>query len=142
MKRENNMVKAASPIRLQKSLMDQAAIEGKLNSRSATEQAEYWMDIGRRLSRIINSESLLSVTAGLATINIEPVKTQVIDAVSVFKNLEQQRKKGTLSSIVTSSTQVFQASREFPGYLEYIDEHKQVTVGQFRDGEFIPRQHQ
>ncbi len=135
------MVKAASPIRLQQSLMDQASTEGTLNHRSATEQAEYWMDIGRRLSRLIEPETLLSISAGLATIHVEPVKTRAIDPETVFNNLEFQRNEKNLSAMVTGAKQRYQASTQFPGYLECIDE-EQVTVGQFKDGEFMPMQQQ
>lgn len=135
------MVKAASPIRLQQDLMDKASTEGKLNHRSATEQAEYWMDIGRRLSKIIQSETLLSISAGLATIHVEPVKTRAIDPNTVFSNLEHHRGKKKLSAMVSSAKQRYQASSQFTGYLECIDGDK-VTVGQFIDGKFIPMKQQ
>lgn len=131
------MAKAASPIRLQQDLMDQASMEGKLNHRSAAEQAEYWMDIGRRISRLIKPETLLSISAGLATIHVEPVKTKAVSPETIFNNLERQRNEKMLNAMVTGAKQRYQASTQFPGFLERIEDEL-VTVGQFKDGEFVP----
>ena len=83
------MAKAASPIRLQQELMDNASVEGKLFNRSAAEQVEYWASIGRRLSNVVASDTLLSISAGLATVHVESVETRPIDPDIIFGNLEQ-----------------------------------------------------
>jgi ParD-like antitoxin of type II ParDE toxin-antitoxin system len=133
------MAKAASPIRLQKDLMDDAALTGKRYHRSASEQIEYWASIGRGISDVIDPDTLLSVAAGLARVQIEPVYGQAVNPEQVFKKLERERKQGTLSNEVTGSSIKYQASSDYPGYLERIDENNGMTIGQFKDGKFIRR---
>ena len=132
------MAKAASPIRLQQNLMDNAIVEGKLFNRSAAEQVEYWADIGRRLSNIVASDTLLSISAGLATMHVEPVETQPIDPDIVFDNLEKQRESGALAQMIKHGQPRYQASVQHPGYLERIDVSGEVVRGNFKDGVFTP----
>jgi len=133
------MAKAASPIRLQQDLMDDATLTGERYHRSASEQVEYWASIGRRISGVIDPDTLLSVAAGLARLHVEPVYGHAINPDLIFQNLEREREQGTLPDKVTSSPVKYQASSAQPGYLERIDENGRVTVGQFRGGEFILR---
>ena len=133
------MAKAASPIRLQKDLMDDAALTGKRYHRSASEQVEYWASIGRRISGVIDPDTLLSIAAGLVRIQVEPVYGHSIKPELVFQNLDREREQGTLPDKVTRSPVKYQASSAQPGYLERIDENGRVTVGQFKEGEFILR---
>ena len=133
------MAKAASPIRLQKDLMDDAALTGKRYHRSASEQVEYWASIGRRISDVIDPDTLLSVAAGLVRVQVEPVYGQAINPELVFQNLERERKQGTLADKITTSAIKYQASNAHPGYLERIDENNCTTIGQFKEGKFILR---
>jgi len=133
------MAKASSPIRLQKDLMDNATVEGELFNRSAAEQVEYWAGIGRRLSNVVESDTLLSISAGLVTVHIKPVVTQPVDADNVFESMQQQRKSGVLTEMIKQGGQPrYQASAEHPGYLERIDGDGEVIVGQFEQGIFTP----
>ena len=131
------MAKAASPIRLQKELMQAAEVTAKRYHRSTAEQVEYWADLGRSVSSTLNPDVLLAITSGLATIKTEPVFGVPIDADSVFKSLESDRKSGKLSSTLTTSSISYQASITYPGYLERIDPDNNMTIGQFENGKFI-----
>ena len=133
------MAKAASPIRLQKDLMDDATLTGERYHRSAAEQVEYWASIGRRISNDIDADTLLSIAAGLVRIQVEPVYGKAIDPEQVFENLERERKQDSLSDKVTRSSIKYQASSDYPGYLERINENNDISIGQFKDGKFIPR---
>jgi len=131
------VAKAASPIRLQQDLMDNATVEGELFNRSAAEQVEYWAGIGRRLSNVVESDTLLSISAGLATVRVEPVETQPIEPDSIFNTLERQRESGALTEMIKQNGQPrYQASRQNPGYLERIEPDGQVVLGQFTNGVF------
>ena len=131
------MAKAASPIRLQQDLMDNATVEGELFNRSAAEQVEYWAGIGRRLSNVVESDTLLSISAGLAKVHVEPVHTQAVDPESVFNTLEQQRESRALTEMIKQGGHPrYQASNEHPGYLERIEPNGQVILGQFSNGVF------
>jgi len=130
------MAKAASPVRLQDDLMKSAKLAGERFHRSAAEQVEYWADIGRSVSGIIDPDKLISIKSGLARIRVESVQAKPVDPKAVFRNLEVKRKNGTLAEQVTNSPIKYQVSLSHPGFLEKIENGK-ITIGQFKNGEFI-----
>lgn len=133
------MPKAASPVRLQEELMESARISGSVQHRSAAEQIEYWADIGRKVSKTIDTDTLLAVKAGLVRIVVEHVKSEAVDPESVFAALNADRESGTLASSIAEKSPIrYQASRSKPGLLEQVDQEGNSVVGQFVDGEFIP----
>ena len=131
------MAKASSPIRLQDDLMKAAKLTGKRFHRSTAEQIEYWADIGRKVSTVLDPDTLISITAGLAQVKVEPIYGKPIDPDEVFNLLETQRQQGSLTQVVTSSAIKYQSSLTHPGYLEQIDQDGNVLVGQFKNGEFV-----
>ena len=130
------MAKAASPVRLQQDLMQAATLAGERFHRSASEQVEYWADIGRRISSVIDPDILLSISAGLSRVKVEPVLGEPIDPNAVFQSMEAERLHGTLAPAVTNSAVKYQASLSHPGQLERIQDER-VDIGQFKNGEFI-----
>ena len=130
------MAKAASPVRLQNELMKSAKLAGKLFHRSAAEQVEYWADIGRSVSKMIDPEKLISIKSGLSRINVEPVFVKAVNPNDVFHNLDIKRENAALAPQVTTSVFKYQLSFSHPGYLERI-EGESITIGQFKNGEFI-----
>lgn len=130
------MAKASSPVRLQNDLMKSAQRTGELFHRSAAEQVEYWADIGRSVSRIIDPEQLISIRAGLSRIKVEPVYVKPVNPENVFRNLEIKRESGNLAQQVTTNSFKYQVSFSHPGYLEKI-ENGIITIGQFKNGEFV-----
>jgi len=133
------MAKAISPIRLQDDLMQAAKLSGERFHRSSAEQIEYWADIGRKVSTVLDPDVLMSVAMGLSQVKVEPVYGQKINPDTVFKTLDNQRESGALTQAVTGSALKYQASLKHPGYLDEIDQHGNVRVGQFTEGEFIAR---
>ncbi|HEX4842410.1 MAG TPA: hypothetical protein VFV57_01970 [Limnobacter sp.] len=132
------MAKAASPIRLQSALMENASVMGKLNHRSAAEQIEYWASIGQQVESLLNPQTLLELKAGLLQIRLEQVQTEAISPATVFANLAMQRSTGELPMAVASEGVRYQASTQHPGYLEKIDASGKIRVGQFENGKFKP----
>jgi len=131
------MAKSASPIRLQADLMQAAKVTGKRLHRSTAEQIEFWADMGRRVSAILDPDDLLSLASGLAKIKVEPVYGQPVNPENVFSTLEENRKSGALQQMVSSSATRYQISESHPGYLEQINQHGEVTTGKFDDGKFV-----
>lgn len=131
------MAKSASPIRLQEDLMRAAALTGERFHRSTAEQIEYWAEMGRNVSRMLDPDDLLSISAGLAKIKVEPIHNEAIDPVAVFQSLETERANGTLPQAVTSSSIKYQVSLMHPGYLEQISPDGTIKIGKFQQGEFI-----
>jgi len=131
------MAKALSPVRLQDDLMQAAKLTGDRFHRSTAEQIEYWADIGRKVSKVLDPDTLLSISTGLTQVKVEPIYGTPIDPDDIFNSLEAQRQQGTLTKAVTDSTIKYQSSLVHPGYLERIDQKGNVSVGQFKNGEFV-----
>ena len=132
------MAKASSPVRLQEELMRSATLAGERFHRSAAEQVEYWAAIGRSVSHIVDPDVLMSVMSGLTRLKAEPVISPEIDPEDVFSNLEGARTRGTLASAVTKANVRYQASITHPGQLEQLDPEGAITLGQFKNGVFVP----
>ncbi len=131
------MAKALSPVRLQNDLMQAAKLTGERFHRSTAEQIEYWADIGRKVSKVLDPDTLISISTGLTQVKVEPIYGTPIDPKDVFNSLETQRQQGTLRKAVTDSALKYQSSITQPGYLERIDQKGNVSVGQFKNGEFV-----
>lgn len=131
------MAKASSPVRLQNDLMQAAKLTGERFHRSTAEQIEYWADIGRKVSTVLDPDTLISIATGLTQVKVEPIYGKPIDPDDVFNFLEAQRQQGTLTQTVTNSAIKYQSSLTQLGYLERIDQNGNVLVGQFENGEFV-----
>lgn len=131
------MPKAASPVRLQKELMDAATQAGERLHRSAAEQIEYWAELGRQIARFVDPNTLIEISAGIARLKVEQATTQPIDPDAIFATLEARRQTGELSQSVTMTYPRYQASNTYPGYLEQLDAEGKRTVGTFKNGIFI-----
>lgn len=125
-------------IRLENSLMTAAKTAAAMNKRTAVEQIEYWAELGRNVSKFVDTESLLACSAGLATLKVEQIDAQSIDPTAVFNQLEKKRVSGELAASVTSTSIRYQASETYPGMLEQLDSKGKVKVGNFKNGVFVP----
>lgn len=134
------MAKAASPIRLENTLMDAAKVAGKALHRSATEQVEYWADIGRKVSKVIDPQTLLEINAGLIKISLERIEPINLDPDAVFAALDNARESGALQTAITTGTVQYQASSRYPGLLEQVQPDGNIAVGQFHQGRFQPQE--
>ena len=132
-----SMAKHSSPIRLEKNLMSAAQNAALLHKRTASEQIEYWADLGKSVSKIIDPETLIAVRSGLAKLTVERVNAEIIDPEDVFGQLERQRTLGELSHKVTSASFKYQASKEHPGLLDQVDSQGNHTAGNFNNGRFV-----
>jgi len=126
-----------SAVRLQNDLMQAVKLTGERFHRSTAEQIEYWADIGRKVSTVLDPDTLLSISTGLTKVKVEPIYGKPIDPDEVFKSLDAQRQQGILTKAVTASALKYQSSLAQPGYLERIDQNGNVLVGQFKNGEFV-----
>ena len=134
------MAKASSPVRLDKDLMSAATEMSSLFNRSAAEQVEYWADLGGKVSKVLDPEVLLEVSAGLRTLKVEDTAPVSIDPDAVFDALDQERESGALSQAIAANSVRYQASLLHQGYLEQVHPDGSIVVGQFVEGEFEPLQ--
>ena len=130
------MPKAASPIRLDKTLMSAAKVAGTTLRRSAAEQVEYWADIGRKVENTVDPNTLLAVQSGLAVIRVEETPPVMADPDAVFAALDQQRASGTLSQAIATDRVRYQASATESGKLEACYPDGRIVQGQFINGLF------
>jgi hypothetical protein len=117
--------------------MQQAESTAKRFHRSTAEQIEYWAELGRSVSSTLDPDVLLSISAGLTRLTVEPVIAGPVDPDEVFEDLDEQRENGTLQQNVTTSPVRYQVSQRLPGLLDRIDQYGDVTTGRFENGEFI-----
>jgi hypothetical protein len=130
------MTKAASPVRLQDELMKAAKVTGRAFHRSNAEQIEYWADLGRKVSDILNPDTILAVKSGLATLSIEATKPVDIDPDKIFTNLDRKCADGTLAVAIADGKVRYQMSQAHYGMLEQVAVDGTIKVGQFINGNF------
>ncbi|MGB3619979.1 hypothetical protein FT643_02670 [Ketobacter sp. MCCC 1A13808] len=135
------MAKAASPVRLESNLMNAATEASSAQHRSAAEQIEYWADIGRKVAKIIDPDTLLAINAGLIRIKLEETTPVTASPDDVFATLGSARESGALSDAIASGSIRYQASAAHPGMLEQVHPDGEVLIGQFCDGEFQVHYH-
>lgn len=124
------------PVRLDPELMAQASREAKRQHRSARKQIEYWVELGRAVEGVVTREQAAGLRLGLMVVTAPDAGP--VDVDEVFAELESRRP--ALAGQVTRAPVRYQASRAHPGLLERIDPDGRVTVGQFEQGEFQPRE--
>ena len=90
------MAKANSPVRLQDDLMQAAKLTGERFHRSSAEQIEYWADIGRKVSAVLDPDILSNIAMGLTRVKVEAIYGVRINPDDVFKALDTQREEGEL----------------------------------------------
>lgn len=130
------MSKAVSPVRLQEDLMQAAKATGAAFHRSSAEQIEYWADLGRKVSDVLDPSVLLAVKAGFCRITVEETTPVTVDADDVFATLERKRADGSLSAEIANGHVRYQASRHHPGMLERVSPDGTVETGTFVNGVF------
>lgn len=123
-------------IRLENSLMLAAKNAAVVNKRTAVEQIEYWAELGRNVSRFVDSEALIACSSGLAELKVEKVDAKPVNPMDVFNTLELSRDSGELAKSITSTAFRYKASDDYPGMLERINELGSVSVGIFKNGKF------
>ncbi len=134
------MAKAQSPVRLESRLMKAAKLAGITHHRSAAEQVEYWAELGRRVSGVLDPEDLLAVSAGIAKVTLVPSNPVEIDSDALFASLDRQRERGALSEAIQSDAIRYQASSLHPGLLEQVHPDGRIVLGSFQDGVFNAQQ--
>lgn len=134
------MAKAKSPIRLQEETMRAAERNGKLYNRTQAQQLEYWIKLGRKVAEVADPKDLLDVSAGFASLSVQPIASRDVNPDDIFAELEQVQEAGDLGDrMADHSTIRYQASQEHPGLLERLNTQTgQSDLGYFLNGEFVP----
>jgi hypothetical protein len=128
---------ASNPIRIDRSLFEQAAAEADRQKRSTPKQVEYWAELGQVCDGLLSHADAVRLREGL--LKLEPCESTPVNAEDVFATLDANRDDGSLSHTVTSAKTIYQVSDQHPGYLEQIEPEGNVIVGQFERGKFRPK---
>lgn len=130
---------ASIPIRLDTELVEIAKREGGINKRSAPKQIEYWAELGKAVESVVDLKEAYEIIQGFMKLKVESVESKPIDSQEVFNSLEEKRKSGELSDMVTVSI-YFEASKTKPGLLDKVNLMTgERQTGQFNDGKFESR---
>ena len=133
------MTKSTSPIRLQAALLEAAQVSGAVQHRTAAEQIEYWAEIGRKVAKVIDPETLLAVKTGWARIIVESVLPADVDPDAIIASLEAGEHFGPMAAAIAKRSPIrYQACAANPDLLEQIDQTGKVVVGEYVDGKFQP----
>ena len=62
-------------IRLDSDLINLASMEASLNKRSVPKQIEYWAELGRMVSKVLNIHDVLALVQGTKRLKMEDIKT-------------------------------------------------------------------
>jgi hypothetical protein len=123
-------------VRLDDTLVRQAAADGAVNRRSTPKQIEYWAEIGRVVAGDVSAEDLIAIVQGIRQVRVEPVVAEPLTSEDLWAEVDRARESGELSRSIAREQVVYQASEEKPGYLQAIHTDGTREVGQFRNGRF------
>lgn len=124
-------------IRLNSDLIFQAQSASAVECRSIPNQVEYWANLGRIISSVIDMEDAFAIIQGLKTLRVEPIQTISIDPDAVFDQLEADRATGFADKPITRAAFYYEASAQKPGYLDRVDSRTgERKTGRFADGKF------
>jgi len=127
-----------TPVRLEDTLVRQAAAEAQVQRRSTPKQIEFWAEIGRAIAGEVSAEDLIAISQGIRKVKVEPVLPEPVTSDDIWADVEADRESGELSRHITRDRIVYQASERHRGYLEAIYPDGQKITGQFRNGRFEP----
>lgn len=116
--------------------MKEAKLAAELETRTPAEQIEYWANIGRSVSKMMDREDIVRVVSGASQIALEQANDPYIDADEVFAQLETERSDGTLAHKVSLASTQYRASGK-SGLIEAVDANGDVRLGRFSNGEFV-----
>ena len=126
-----------SAIRLDPDLIHEAEVEALIHKRTTPKQIDYWAEIGKKISGLLDPGDLLAVTQGIAQLEVKQLVSYPVDAERVFARVEEERASSYLSDKVTSARVRYETDPAMPGILVRINEDGSRDVGQFKNGKFI-----
>lgn len=131
------MNKYKSAIRLDPDLVHDAEMEALIHKRTTPKQIEYWAEIGKKVSSLLDPSELLAVTQGIAGLEVKDPVSYALDPDAVFARVEEERASGYLAKRVTDAKLSYEADPSNPGVLIRINADGSRDAGQFKNGKFI-----
>ncbi len=126
----------SKPIRIDPSMLERAEVEGRIYRRSPPKQIEFWAEIGRQVSNLIDPKDLFAVFTGAAKFEVKHKQSRPVSAESVLAELKIARESGELQNVVTDAIARFEMDSE--GRMRRVSSGGKITYGSLVDGEFVP----
>ncbi len=127
----------ASPVRVSDKLYHDAETHGALQHRSTAKQVEYWAELGKRVDEFSSTNDLLALVQGIAKVTIEIPRTEAIEPMDVFTEVDQTRSAGQLGQSISRNTLYYESSKSHPDLLDQVMPDGSRRTGHFSNGEFI-----
>ncbi len=128
---------ATRSLRIDETLVLEAARTAKIEHRSINKQVEYWAKLGKAIASKLSMADVFAVTQGLKKIKLELVNSVPVDPIAVFDQLETDRAKGFPDDSVTDAPFFFETSLSQPGFLDQVNTLTgERQTGKFENGEF------
>lgn len=126
----------SKPIRIDPSILERAEVEGRLYRRSPPKQIEFWAEIGRQVSSLIDAKDLFAVFTGAAAIEVTHKHSHPVSTAAVLNELKAGRETGELRRLVTGAIARYGVDEN--GRICRITADGRETYGNLVDGLFVP----
>jgi hypothetical protein len=126
----------SKPIRIESTILERAEVEGRINRRSPPKQIEYWAEIGRQVSSLIDAKDLFAVFTGAAALKVTHKPSQPVPTTTILEELRTRRDSGELQRSVTGAIASYGIGEN--GLIRRISAGGRETVGKLIDGKFVP----
>ena len=126
----------SKPIRIESTILERAEIEGRMNRRSPPKQIEYWAEIGRQVSSLIEAKDLFAVFTGAAALEVTHKPSQPVPTTAILDELQARRESGELQRSVTGAMASYGIGEN--GLIRRISASGRETYGELIDGKFVP----
>jgi len=126
----------SKPIRIEPTILERATVEGRIYRRSPPKQIEFWAEIGRQVSSMVDSKDLFAVFSGAASIAITHNTSQPVSTVDVLEGMHVDRLSGALQNSVTTALAIYGVDGD--GRIRRTTADGRETSGHLVDGRFAP----
>ena len=126
-------------IRLDSDLINRASMEASLNKRSVPKQIEYWAELGRMVSKVLNIHDVLALLQGVKKLKMEDIKTDLPSMKALQETIDSDTDPREGIPEFKNLSVVYEANKENSKYLDQINlATGERQTGNFRNGNFIP----
>jgi len=126
-------------IRLDSDLINLASMEASLNKRSVPKQIEYWAELGRMVSKVLNIHDVLALLQGVKKLKMEDIKTDLPSMKALQETIDSDTDPREGIPEFKNLSVVYEANKKNSKYLDQINlATGERQTGHFRNGKFIP----
>ncbi len=125
----------SKPIRIDPAMLERAKIEGRMFRRSPPKQIEFWAEIGRQVSSLVDARDLFAVFTGAASVKITHNLSQPVSTTDVLAKLKADRSSGALRNSVTTAKATYGIDED--GRIRRTTADGRESLGDLVDGQFV-----